>query len=207
MISVAKLGLTHVYTGDGKGKTTAGMGLLTRAVGQGCKVFCVQYMKGGAYTGEMVAAKNFLPNFSFEQHGRHCIKEQKQLKLLGFDSGIEYFDYVRDDIECGTCRWCFLNDELQKKYVSEAYTKSEEVLKGEYNVVLLDEIITAVQFGFLTSEQVITLIKNKHEDTELILTGRGATEEIMQAADYVTEMKQIKHPFNKGTYARRAIEY
>ncbi|MFQ5621308.1 MAG: cob(I)yrinic acid a,c-diamide adenosyltransferase [Candidatus Nanoarchaeia archaeon] len=202
------LGLTHVYTGDGKGKTSAAMGLATRAVGQGCKVFIVQFMKGGAYTGEMVAAKNFLPNIQFEQYGRHCIKEEKQMKLMGMEMGIHYFDYVRDNIECGTCRYCFLNDDLQAKFVQEALDRALHLVSsGEYDLVILDEIITAVQFGFLKSHEVTHVIEKKAENTELVLTGRGATQDIKDAADYVTIMQQDKHPIDKGIFARRAIEY
>ena len=203
-----KLGLTHVYTGDGKGKTSAAIGLATRAVGQGCKVFIIQFMKGGAYTGEMVAAKNFLPNMQFEQYGRHCIKEEKQTKLMGLEKGIHYFDYVRDDITCGTCRYCFLNDGLQGKFVQEAYDRALHLASsGEYDLVICDEIITSVQFGFLNSEEVVHVIERKAKNTELILTGRGSTDLINEHSDYVTVMEQKKHPIDKGIFARRGIEY
>ena len=94
----SKLGLVQVYTGDGKGKTSAAMGLALRAIGQGLKVFIIQFMKGGAYTGEYISAKNFLPNNEFIQYGRGCVKEKKQLKLTGFDEGAHFFDHIREDI-------------------------------------------------------------------------------------------------------------
>ncbi len=204
----SKLGLVHVYTGDGKGKTTASMGLAVRAVGQGCKVYVVQFMKGGAYTGEMVAAKNFLPNMGFEQFGRRCIKEQKQLKLMGLDSNIKYFDYVRDDIECGTCRFCFLNDELQQKFVNDAYERCLALVSaGEHDLLVFDEICTALAFGFLSEEKILALIQKKTPKTELVLTGRGATEKIIAASDYATNMTPLKHPYEKGIYGRRGVEY
>ncbi len=204
---VSKLGLIHIYTGDGKGKTTAAMGLAMRAVGQGCKVYVVQFMKGGAYTGEMVAAQNFLPNFGFEQFGRRCIKEQKQLKLMGLDTGIKYFDYVRDDIACGTCRFCFLNDDLQKRYVGDAYARCEQILSEGFDLVVFDEILTAMAFKMLSEERILDLIKKKPQNTELILTGRGATENIIAVADYVTNMTPLKHPYEKGIFGRRGVEY
>ena len=127
---------------------------------------------------------------------------------MGLERGIHYFDYVRDDIECGTCRDCFLNDALQEKFVSQAMERASNILQsGEYDLVILDEIITAVQFGMATSEKILALIKNKASNTELVLTGRGATDDINDAADYVTIMELSKHPIDKGTYARRGIEY
>jgi len=204
-----KLGLVHVYTGDGKGKTTHAIGIALRAVGQGFKVHVVQFMKGGSYTGEFIAAKNFLPNIGFEQFGKACVKEQKQLKLLGLDeSKPQFFDYVREDIDCGPCRFCFVNDKEQKEFVSTAFGEAQRVTSsGEYDLVVLDEINVALQYGFLEINQVLNLIKNKFKNTELILTGRGAPEEIILVADYASEIKVIKHPFDKGISARRGVEY
>src|SRR3989344_6068287 len=100
-MSKENLGLIHVYTGDGKGKTTAAMGLALRAVGQGLRVYIIQFMKGGAYTGEFISIKNFLPNIEAAQFGKKCIRESKQAKLLCSKSDYHYYDYVRDDIKCG----------------------------------------------------------------------------------------------------------
>ena len=203
-----KLGLVQVYTGDGKGKTSAAMGLVTRAVGQGYKAHVIQFMKGGAYTGEMICAKNFLPNAKFTQYGRPCIKEVKQMKLTGIDTGVPFYDYIKEDIDCGECRWCFLNDKKQQQYVSEALSKSKEVLtSGEYDLVVLDEINVAMSLDFLKVDKVLELIKGKALHTEVVLTGRNAPSEIKQIADLVTEMRMIKHYFEKGIGARRGIEY
>lgn len=207
-------GLVHVYTGNGKGKTTASLGLALRAIGQGWKVFIIQFLKGGAYTGEFIAAKNFLPNIEIIQFGRPCLKQQKQLKISGFAETNENegkkksFDFIRDEIECGECRFCFLNDTIQKDYVEEAFKKSlEVVLSGEYQLVILDEINMAIDLDLLNIELVLNLIANKPEQVELVLTGRNAPEELLDIADLVTEMKAEKHYYNSGIKARKGIEY
>ncbi len=206
----SNLGLVHVYTGDGKGKTSASMGLVMRAIGQGMKVHVIQFMKGGAYTGEFITGKNFLPaeRITMVQYGRPCIKENKQLKLQGFDSGYTFFDYIREDIECGECRFCFLNDDEQAKYVNSAFEKTKEVVSsGEFDLVVLDEINVAMSLNFLDTDKVVEIIKNRFPQTEVILTGRGAPQKILDIADYASEIKMLKHPFEKGIAARRGIEY
>ena len=208
-----RVGKVQVYTGDGKGKTTASLGLAMRAIGQGFKVFMIQFMKGGSYTGEYVAASNYLPNFSIVQYGRHCIKQQKQMKMKGFfdltkvEQKSKLFDYIRDDIECGSCRFCFLNDDIQKDYCEEALKHAMEVVEsGEHHLVILDEINVALQLGMIKESHVLDLISKKPEHVELILTGRGVPDSIKEAADLVTEMKLHKHYFNDGVNARRGIE-
>lgn len=202
-------GLIHVYTGNGKGKTSASIGLAVRAIGQGLKVHIIQFMKGGAYTGEMICALNFLPNVKFNQFGRHCIKEIKQMKLLGFDRGYRFYDKVREDIVCGECRFCFLNDDQQKKFVVEGFKLTQKVFDAaEVDLVVLDEINVALDLGFLEIDKVVELLKNKPKNMEVVLSGRGAPKELMDLADYVTELVSHKHPFDtKGTPARRGIEY
>ncbi len=209
---MVKNGQVHIYTGDGKGKTTSTLGLALRTVGQGFSVYMIQFMKGGAYTGEYIAAKNYLPNFEIVQFGRPCIKQQKQLKLSGFSKikskNKELFDFIREDIECGTCRYCFLNDDIQRDYVEEAFKKALEiVMSGNYHLVILDEINVAMALGFLNVELVLALIANKPKNVELVLTGRNAPDEIIHIADLVSEIKLHKHYFNQGVGARRGIEY
>lgn len=203
-----KKGQIHVYTGDGKGKTTAALGVALRAIGQGFKVSIIQFMKGGAYTGEFISAKNFLVDLEIFQFGRPCLKQQKQLKLKNLDLENPPFTFIREEIECGDCRYCFLNDEIQKDYVEKAFKKTYEIInQGRHQLVILDEINLALSYGFLETERVVALIKNKPKDTEIILTGRNAPSEILKVADLVTEMKMHKHYFNEGTPARRGIEY
>ncbi len=207
-----KTGLIHVYTGDGKGKTTAALGLALRAAGQGLKVGMIQFMKGGAYTGEFVAIRNYLPNFEIFQFGRPCIKQLKQMKIKGYVLGKtkteEMYDVIREEIECGNCRYCFLNDDVQRDYIEEGFQKALEiVLAGQHDLVILDEINVAISLEFLNVELVLNLLANKPERVELVLTGRNAPEEILEIADLVTEMKMHKHYFEKGVPARRGIEY
>lgn len=203
------LGLIHVYTGNGKGKTSASMGLATRAVGQGLRVYIIQFMKGGAYTGELISAKNFLPNVKFEQFGKHCIKEEKQMKLLGLDLGYHYFDYVRDDISCGECRFCFVNDEEQGKLCKEGFERALKLSNSEdVDLLILDEVLVAVAFKYVKEDNLIQLIQGKRADLELVLSGRGASSRVIELADYVSNIQEIKHPFNtKKIPARRGIEY
>lgn len=202
------LGLIHVYTGEGKGKTSAAMGLALRAVGQGFRVYIVQFMKGGAYTGEFISIKNFLPNIDAVQYGRKCVVEDKQRKIMGYEDEYHYFNYVRDDIQCGPCRFCFLNDATQKQYVRDAMERARKVMTtGDHDLIILDEVNCAVHYGFLSAKELTDALKIKNKTTEVICTGRDASKELIEMADYVSEIKAIKHPFQKGISARRGIEY
>lgn len=188
-------GLVQVYTGKGKGKTTAALGLGLRASGHGLKVKMIQFLKGGNYTGELKAIKN-LTNFKIDQFGKKCSYSEK---------------IQRGEIECTGCGDCFVtanNRDEHKKFVKEAYQYSKKVLtEAKSDIVILDEINNALEFNFLTNEEVLKLIEHKSAKTELVLTGRGLPAEILAAADLVTEMKKIKHPFTEGISSRRGIEY
>jgi cob(I)alamin adenosyltransferase len=205
-----KLGLIHVYTGEGKGKTTSAMGLVLRAIGQGLRVYIIQFLKGGSYSGEFVSIKNFLPNVTIKQYGKPCIKEQKQMTILDYGEKIKGSGgfFIRPDIDCGSCRFCFLNDKQQQKLSERAFKKATKVLEsGDYDVVVLDELNYAINLEFIKIEKVIKLLKSKGENVEVIITGRDAPKEITEIADYVTKIEDIKHPFMKGILARRGIEY
>lgn len=206
MIELVKenLGLIHVYTGKGKGKTSAALGLSLRAVGQGLKVAVVQFMKGGEYTGELVAARNFIPNIEFQQYGKKCLKEKKQMKLNS-----PKFDIVRDDIKCGECRDCFENDEGQERFAQRALKRAQKlVVSEEFDLLILDEINVAETTGFVKQEEIVELIEKKNSHLELVLTGRGAKKKVIDKADYVTMMDEVKHPFKtKKLSGRRGIEY
>jgi len=204
-----KLGLIQVYTGHGKGKTSAAMGLAMRAVGQGFKVYIIQFMKGGSYTGELISIKQFLPNADIVQFGKGCIKDNTQLKLMDFSKFEEKPEtWHRENIECGECRHCFANDEEHKVFVQDAVAHAKKVVSsGDYDMVVLDELNCAVNFKMLEIQQALEVVKAKNPATELIITGRNAHIEMIKLADLVTEMKQIKHYFDDGVMARRGIEY
>jgi cob(I)alamin adenosyltransferase len=169
-------GFVHIYTGNGKGKTTAALGLGLRAIGAGLKVHMIQFMKGRRYS-EIDAVKN-LPNFTISQYGRdEFVNKDKPEKI---------------DID------------LAKK----ALAYSKDVIKsGKYDVVILDEINVAVDYKLISLEDVLNLIKDKPEKLELVLTGRYAHPEIIKISDLVTEMLEIKHPYQKGVNCRKGIDF
>ena len=120
----------------------------------------------------------------------------------------KYYDYIREDIDCGNCRKCFLDDNEQKRFSREAFNHALEILsKEEHDLVILDEISNAVHCGYISINEMVGLIQKKAPHIELILTGRHAPKEIIEMADLVTEMKKIKHYFDDGIKARRGIEY
>ncbi|MEM2355558.1 MAG: cob(I)yrinic acid a,c-diamide adenosyltransferase [Candidatus Bathyarchaeia archaeon] len=170
-------GLVQVYTGDGKGKTSAAFGLALRAVGRGLKVYIVQFIKGGFDYGELYVVDK-LPNLTLKAFGRGRFVTQKPPDKVDVVLAEEAFD-------------------LAKKVVES----------GEYDVVILDEVNVALSLNLISLEKVLELIKNKPKHVELVLTGRYAPNEIIEAADLVTEMREIKHPYRKGCLARKGIDY
>jgi len=193
---INELGLIHVYTGSGKGKTSAALGLALRALGHGYKVCIIQFMKGGRYYGELVSAEKHFPrNFEFAQFGQGC----------------PYADKIRRGLlKCGKCRACFLTFEEEVEQAQKALAYAEKIVKsGKYDIVILDEINVVLSKKQLNTDNILRLMMSKPKNTELVLTGRNAPSEIIAAADYVTEMRQVKHPFSKKakTQARRGVEY
>jgi cob(I)alamin adenosyltransferase len=170
-------GLVQVYTGNGKGKTSAAFGLALRAMGRGLKVYVVQFIKGGFDYGELYVVGK-LPNLKLKAFGRGEFVTEKPPG--------------KEDVELA----------------QEALALAELVVKsGEYDIVILDEINVALNLKLINLDEVLELINNKPKHVELILTGRYAPSEIIETADLVTEMKEVKHPFNKGYKAREGIEY
>ncbi len=169
-------GCVQVYTGNGKGKTTAALGLALRAVGRGLKVCMFQFIKGGGRYGEHLAAEKLAPLLTIIQSGRPGWVNTKE---------------ITED----------------RRIAQEALTQVRELLtSGEFDLFICDEINGAVGFGLIDIEQVLELIRNKPEKTELVLTGRNADERIIEAADLVTEMCEIKHYYKAGIPARIGIE-
>jgi cob(I)alamin adenosyltransferase len=188
-----RVGLIHVYTGDGKGKTTSSVGLGLRAVGHDMSVFMIQFLKGGGHAGEVVAAEKMLPNFKVKQFGKSCPYSEEMRK---------------GSMECGNCKDCFLTRKEEREKVEEAIELAEKTVKsGKYDVVILDEVNNAVSRKLVSVVRVLKLIALKKPHVELILTGRNAPKELVEAADYVTYMKRVKHPFTKGIRSRYGIDY
>jgi cob(I)alamin adenosyltransferase len=171
-------GLVIVNTGNGKGKTTAALGLALRAVGQGLRVSMVQFIKGSWKYGEL-RAPEFLPGFELHPMGRGFV-------------GLGGEKPAGEDIEAAL----------------EAFRAGRErVLSGKWDMVILDELNCAVSLGLVSIDMVLELIREKPENVHLVITGRGAKEELVEAADLVTEMREIKHPYAKGVKAQRGIEF
>lgn len=166
---------THVYTGNGKGKTTAALGLGVRALGNDLRVYIGQFMKGQKY-GELNTLEKL--GVPVERFGTEsCIIGPADVK------------------------------EIDRLKAREGYKRVEEILTGgKFDLVILDEICVSTYFKLITPEEILHLMDIKPDNTELILTGRYAPEEIIEAADLVTEMKEIKHYYNSGVMARDGIE-
>jgi cob(I)alamin adenosyltransferase len=171
-----KKGYIQVYTGDGKGKTTAAIGLGIRAVGDGLKVIMIQFMKGRRYSE--LDGLSQLKNFTVVQFGRDEFVNKKKPEPV--------------------------DRELAKKGL--AYAK-EVILKNQYDVVILDEINVAVDFKLISLEDVVQILKDKPEKLELILTGRYAPAELIKQADLVSEILEIKHPYQQGIQSRKGIDW
>jgi len=172
-------GLIIVNTGPGKGKTTAAMGTALRAVGQGMRVLMLQFLKGSWHYGELDAVKAFGDKFIMKQMGRGFVKV-----------GAEKPD--SEDV----------------RMVEEAWAEGEKAIRsGEWDLVILDEINYAISYGMLDPAKVVESLKNKPEMMHVILTGRNAHPTIVEIGDTVTEMRQVKHAYEKGVTAQRGIEY
>lgn len=183
------LGLVHVITGDGKGKTTSSLGLALRAIGNNLKVHMIQFLKSG-FTGELYSAKKL--GFEIEQFGVDALKEkQKRLQEFADKTG----------------RFVFQPDVKEKDAAMQGWEHAKNIIKsGEYDMVILDEINCVLEKGLIPINEVLEIVKN-HRKVELILTGRDAPKELMEAADYVNIVQGIKHPWQKGIVARKGIEY
>ena len=175
-----KDGLVIVYTGRGKGKTTAALGMALRAAGYDHRTCMIQFIKGSWHYGEMTSSKRLEPEFELTAIGK------------GFVG-------ILDDKT---------PKEIHQKIADEALEISKQkILSGKYNIVVLDEINYAVNLGLVSLEKVLELIKIKPSQLNLVLTGNHAKPEIIEAADLVTEMREIKHPFQQGIRAKKGIDF
>lgn len=168
-------GLIHLYSGNGKGKTTAAIGLAIRAAGVGKRVFIAQFVKGMHYS-ELEALKK-IPEITIKQFGLDCFIEKEP---------------TQKDIDAAR----------------NGLNETQKVIKSNlYDVIILDEVCIALYYNLFSLKEVIKAIQSRKESAEIVLTGRYASEELIEFADLVTEMKEIKHYFTKGIEARLGIEY
>jgi cob(I)alamin adenosyltransferase len=170
-------GLVQIFTGAGKGKTTAALGAVLRAAGHGLKISVIFFIKGDSSGGEYRSLSRF-PNVEVTSFG---------LRQFIYKTGV--------------------NPAEKKQAEAALSAAREAIVSGRYDLVVLDEINVAVYFKLLEADEVVRLIKDKPPHVELILTGRNADKRLIEMADLVTEMVKIKHPFDKGIKARKGIEY
>ncbi len=171
-------GLVHIYCGDGKGKTTAAVGLAVRCAGGGGKVLFASFLKDDR-SGE-----------------RNILDYIDNIELIKNPKKIGFYKFM-DDKEKEEC----------KKECRDKFSLIKELIaENEYDMLILDEIIPVINYGIISEEEMLDFLNTKPEGLETVLTGRGPSEKLMDAADYVTEMKKIKHPFDKGIKARAFIE-
>jgi cob(I)alamin adenosyltransferase len=173
-------GLIHIYTGDGKGKTTAALGLGIRAYGRGFKVLLVQFLKGRD-TGELSVLQQLGPNFAVRRNSNL----QKFMKELNSQERATVQTTTRE-------RW------------EEAVSAAQQQI---CDLLILDEVMAALGAGLLPLATVVTFLKQKPPALEVVLTGRDAPPELVELADYVSEIKAVKHPYEQGIPARKGIEY
>ena len=171
-----KKGFIHVYTGNGKGKTTAAIGLGIRATGDGLKVIMIQFMKGRRYSE--IDVLQHIKNFTVVQFGRDEFVSKEKPEQIDIDLAQKGLIYVKETVQ-----------------------------KGQYDLVILDEINVAIDFHLISLEDVIKLLEKKPETLELVLTGRYASPEIIKHADIVSEILEIKHPYQKGVLSRKGIDW
>lgn len=170
-------GMIQVYTGNGKGKTTAALGLACRAAGHGYTTYIIQFMKGNIEYGELETVKKLAPYITIKQMGRECFVRREK------------------------------PDEKDIKLARDAMELAQEVLLGgKYDIVVLDEINVAIEFGLVPQKDVLALMDKRPAQVELILTGRYAAPEVIDRADLVTEMVEIKHYYQHGIQSRAGIE-
>ncbi len=168
-------GYTQVYTGNGKGKTTAALGQALRAAGAGLKVYIGQFLKKGKYS-ELEALKRFEDMITIEQFGtgQYIIGAPKPEDMVAGKKCLEALQHA--------------------------------LYSGKYDMVIMDEAGVAEKFGIIRSQDLLDMIRQKPKNVELIITGRGVSQAVLDAVDLVTEMKEIKHYYQKGVTARKGIE-
>ncbi len=172
-----KKGLLAVFTGDGKGKTTAALGLAFRALGHGHRVCFIQFIKGRVKTGEAKVAKMHAPNLEFHVMGRGFTWKS---------------DDIEKDIKAAREAWAFA---------------ASIIRRNSHNMVVLDELTYLLRYNMLEERDVLEVVMNRPENMHVVITGRGAPSAIIEKADLVTEMKAVKHPYASGIKAQKGFEF
>ena len=171
---MSDLGLVHVYTGNGKGKTTAALGMCVRAVGHGLRALVVQFMKTGGTYGE---GSLDLPGLRVVPSGHSCLVFSKEITQQDRDMAAEGLA-----------------------------TAAEAMRAGEYDIVVLDEVNVAIKLGLLDARDVVDAVRSRAAGVEVVLTGRYAPPEILDIADYITEMREVRHPYQRGVLSRKGVD-
>lgn len=177
MVGNAALGRVHVITGPGKGKTTAAFGLAMRAAGHGLRVCIVQFMKSGETTGEVVSAQQL-----------------KRVRVAQFGTG--------QFVGAGA-----VTDKDRRSAAKAVEYARKQATGGKCDLLVLDEVNVAAFFGLVTAEEIIDLLESRSEGMEVVLTGRNAPDQFIEYADYVSHIDTVKHPYDKGSSARKGIEW
>jgi len=187
--------MIQIYTGDGKGKTTAALGLAMRAAGHNFKVRIIQFMKGSTYSGELTSAVKL--GIEVFQFGRTCphasVIKSGFMKCIG----------------CGQC-WIGLKEitDLDKQKIEMAWQLAKDTIKErQHDLVILDEIMSALHKDLAPLKELVSVLKESPDEVEVVLTGRNVPSELIEIAHYVSEVKMIKHPYQQGIESRRGIEY
>lgn len=175
-----KRGFVIVYTGNGKGKTTAALGMALRAIGRGWKVLMVQFMKGTWHYAELESAQRLAPDLEIVPMGKGFYK-------------------ILDDH--------YTDEEHRAAALAALQFAQEQMLSGTYDLLILDEVNNAVSTGLLPEAELFRFLDEKPSDMNVVLTGRGASQALIDRADLVTEMREIKHPYQKGILAQKGIDF
>lgn len=172
-----KKGLLIVFTGNGKGKTTAALGLVFRALGHGLRVSMIQFIKGTWKYGELISSKRFEDLLDFHVLGRGFTWESEN---------------IEEDIKAAQSAWGFAK---------------ETINSGKYQIVVLDELTYLIKYKMVSEDEIIEILTKRPRGTHVIVTGRDAPKSLIDAADLVTEMVSLKHPYDEGIKAQKGIEY
>ena len=172
-------GLIHIYCGDGKGKTSAAIGLAVRAAGSGLKVLFTRFLKNES-SGELA-----------------ILDDISQIKVLHLEKSYGFFKNLSEEEK----------QEVRETYLQLWRAIELEILTGRYDVLVIDEFMAAYRYGLIPNEEAVQFLKDRPDNLEVVLTGRDPSDELLELADYISEVKMVRHPFEKGIRARKGIEY